>query len=123
VQQAISSLISIISGVLLIAVPSSISEFLYRHRSASYTSKAFRTAHSSYVSGFRVRANVLNLMFYPIFLFRRLAFAVTIAILYDFPLLQLSFINFGTCCVFFQLLNLEKQVKIVHILYDILEAF
>jgi len=87
-------------GCMLIGIPSFVSEFLYQYRDAAIKNKKFRTAHSSYISGFRVGANILNLMFYPIFMFRRLTFAATITILYDYPVIQLAFISAGTAAVF-----------------------
>jgi len=80
----------------LVGVPAILSEFLYRYRVQAVKSKKFRAAHSSYIMGFRVNINILNLMYYPIFMFRRLAFAATIVILYDYPEIQLAFINLGT---------------------------
>jgi len=87
-------------GCLLVGIPSIISEFLYRHRVAAYKNKDFMIAHSSYIAGFRVKENVLNLMFYPIFMFRRLTFAATITILYEYPTLQLCLTSLVTACVF-----------------------
>jgi len=46
--------------------------------------------------GFRVKVNIMNLMYYPIFMFRRLSYAATIVLLYDYPEIQLAFINIGT---------------------------
>jgi len=85
---------------MLVGIPSIISEFLYQHRSAAYQDKEFIQTHSSYIAGFRVKANVLNLMFYPVFMFRRLTFAATITILYEYPAVQLSLSSLGTACVF-----------------------
>jgi len=81
---------------MLVGVPAFISEFLYLHREEASGDKQFKIVHSSYISGFRVKANIMNLMYYPIYIFRRLAFATTIVILYDYPVVQLVFVNIGT---------------------------
>jgi len=86
---------------MLIGIPSFVSEFLFQYRDLAIKNKKFKMAHSSYISGFRVKANVLNLMFYPIFMFRRLTFAASITILYNYPAIQLTFISAGTVSVFF----------------------
>ncbi len=87
-----SSLIAVIVGCLLVGAPAFISEFLYQNQQLATTDTDFRAAHASFITGFRVKANVLNLMYYPIFLFRRLTFAATITLLVNYPSLQLSFI-------------------------------
>lgn len=56
-------------------------------------------------------------MFYPIFMFRRLAFAATITLLTNYPQIQLSFISLGSATVFF-----HKFTKIVCVLFGLLEA-
>lgn len=61
--------------------------------------KEFKTTHASYISAFRVKRNVLNLMFYPIFLFRRLVFAAIVVVLSDFPCVQLGAISVCTIAV------------------------
>jgi len=77
---------------------------LYRHRENASFDYKFRNAHSSYISGFRVKANIMNLMYYPIFIFRRLAFAATIVILYEYPEMQLALINIGTIAFMFYMI-------------------
>ncbi len=102
--RAISALIAFMLACVLIAAPSLIAEFLYRHHEDAKRVKKFRDAHASYIKGFRVKSNIMNLMFYPIFLFRRLAFAATVVLLSDYPSLQLSLITVGTFAFVFYVL-------------------
>jgi len=95
-EKALSSFITIVTSCFLVGVPAIVSEFLYRYRTQAVKNKIFRSAHSSYIMGFRVKENIMNLMYYPIFMFRRLTFAATIVILHDYPEIQLAFINIGT---------------------------
>jgi len=101
---AISALISIILSCMLVGIPSFISEFLYRHRDLAITDPNFKKIHASYISGFRVKANIMNLMYYPIFMFRRLLFAAIIVLLYNYPEVQLAFINIGTVAFIFYMI-------------------
>ncbi len=94
-----SSLIAIMMCCFLVGAPAFISEFLYQNHELAIKDSQFRATHASYISGFRVRANVLNLMYYPIFLFRRLAFAATITLLANYPSLQLGLISLQTLAV------------------------
>lgn len=103
---------------MLIIIPSLISEFLYQNHDCAKKSKPFITRHASYIKGFRVRANILNLMFYSIFLFRRLCFAAIIVFLSNYPELQISLIFITTQAVFFGISNCKK----VCVLYDLLET-
>ena len=95
-----SSLLAIIGGCSLICVPALISDFLFIHREDANTNTEFRTTYSSYVSGFRIKTNILNLMFYPIYMFRRLTFAFTIVILANIPSLQIALITLVNISVF-----------------------
>lgn len=88
-----------IGGCLLICVPALVSDFLFRNKTLAINDKEFRSTFSCYLNGFRIKANIINLMFYPIYMFRRLVFAFTIVILTSVPELQLAFIAVGTCCV------------------------
>lgn len=90
-----------IGGCCLICVPALISDFLFIHKEKARNNTEFRTTYSSYVSGFRVKHNLLNLMFYPIYMFRRLTFSFTIVILASVPSLQLALITFVNISVFF----------------------
>eukprot|EP00826_Nyctotherus_ovalis_P010753 TRINITY_DN12818_c0_g1_i16.p2 TRINITY_DN12818_c0_g1~~TRINITY_DN12818_c0_g1_i16.p2 ORF type:complete len:221 (-),score=55.76 TRINITY_DN12818_c0_g1_i16:129-791(-) len=86
----------IVGGCLLICVPTLISDFLFQNKELAIRDKQFKETFSCYLSGFRIKANILNLMFYPVYMFRRLTFAFTIVILADIPELQLAFISLET---------------------------
>ena len=112
-------MISIFLGCLLVAAPAVISEVLFRNYDAAMGDRSFITAHSTYIEGFRVKSNILVLMYYPIFLFRRLCFAATITILVDYPRIQLSLIMVGTFTVHLLAYNNNNRDKTKYSFYSI----
>ena len=97
-----SSLISIITACSLVVVPSALSEFLYQNYESAKDDKSFINAHGSYINGFRVKANILILMYYPIFMFRRLCYSAIIVFLSEYPYVQLALISICNIAVLFQ---------------------
>ncbi len=96
VVDALSALVSIMVSCVLATAPVLIYDFIYQNYQLVREDKAFRQAHSSFIAGFRVQTNLMNAMFYPIYLFRRLTFAGIVVLLYDYPSVQLALISIGT---------------------------
>ncbi len=79
--------------------PAYLSEFYYRYAEEASNDKQFRCDHAAFVKGFRVRDSLYNLMFYPIFLFRRTCYAAVLVFLADFPRLQLALVIISSLVV------------------------
>jgi hypothetical protein len=92
-------MLSMIIGSLLVCAPAYISEFYYRHAPEARNNVAFRQDHSMFLSGFRVKASLYNLMFYPIYLIRRTAVAAILVFLTDYPVVQLSLLAVSSIVV------------------------
>jgi hypothetical protein len=86
---------AIVIGSLLVCCPAYISEFLYRNYPKAMTSTGFQARHSTLLSGFEYKRDILVIMFYPIFLFRRAATAAILSILVNYPYIQLGLL---LCC-------------------------
>eukprot|EP00826_Nyctotherus_ovalis_P036851 TRINITY_DN3306_c0_g1_i1.p1 TRINITY_DN3306_c0_g1~~TRINITY_DN3306_c0_g1_i1.p1 ORF type:complete len:105 (+),score=14.36 TRINITY_DN3306_c0_g1_i1:55-369(+) len=98
-EKAVSSVLAIVGGCLLICVPALLTDFLSRNRNLAIVNPEFRAAFSCFLSDFRVSSGTLNLFFYPIYMFRRLTFAFIIVLLSDAPALQLALILAGSLAV------------------------
>ena len=96
-----SSVMAIIISLSLVCVPSLLSDFLYRNKNLAKKDKSFQNDHACFIKGFKVNGNLLNIMYYPLYIFRRLVFAAIIVLIPSFPELQLAFIAVSTLCVFF----------------------
>jgi hypothetical protein len=88
-----------IGGSLAICTPAYFSEFFYEHAEEARYDHEFRRRHSSFLQNFRTKADLLNIMFYPIYLFRRLVFAAILVFLFAFPRIQLGFIIVSSIAV------------------------
>lgn len=60
----------------------------------------YRVKYSLVVQGFKSKGGVSTLMFYPLFLARRLLCSAVLVILADYPTVQLSFIALSSAGVF-----------------------
>jgi hypothetical protein len=92
-------MLAIVIGALLVCAPAYISDFYYRHITESREDPAFRQDHAMFLQAFRVKTNIYNLMFYPIFLMRRTVFAAILVFLVDYPVLQIGLISISTLVV------------------------
>ena len=84
---------------ILVLIPVIMADYLSKNYKHAIFNKPFIRSFGTYINGFSINADILNLMYYPIFLFRRLCFSATIVIFVNYPYLQLILISLGNIVV------------------------